>query len=51
VIRLVARDGAQLGQLPFLVAVVGGAGELGRLPRSHDRQGNDGGDEEEDDDR
>jgi hypothetical protein len=51
VIGPVAGDGPQLGELPFLVAVLGGAGELGGLARTKDRQSNESGHEEEDDDR
>ncbi|MFC5236239.1 hypothetical protein [Pseudonocardia zijingensis] len=45
-------DGAQIGVVPFLVAVAVGAGVRGgRVARAQDRQGHDGGDEGEDDDR
>jgi hypothetical protein len=51
-IGLVAGDGAQLGELPLLVAVSGGGrGELCRPARTHDRQRDETGHEEEDDDR
>jgi len=46
-----ARDSAQLGELPLLVAVPGGPGELGRAAGPHDRQRDEGGYEEENDDR
>jgi hypothetical protein len=52
VIGLVACDGVQLGELPFLVPVpVGAGGELGRVAGTHDRQRDEPGHEEEDDDR
>jgi hypothetical protein len=47
-----ARNGAQLGELPLLVAVLGGGpGELGRAAGTHDRQRDKRGHEEENDDR
>jgi hypothetical protein len=46
-----ARNGAQLGELPLLVAVLGGPGELGRVTGTHDRQRDKSGHEEENDDR
>jgi hypothetical protein len=46
-----ARNGAQVGELPLLVAVPGGSRELGRVAGTHDRQRDESGDEEEDDDR
>jgi hypothetical protein len=46
-----ARHGAQLGELPLLVAIPGCPGELDRAAGTHDRQRDEGGHEEENDDR
>jgi len=51
VIGPVGGDGAEVGEVPFLVTVPVGPGELCRLARAHDRQRDEGGYEEEDDDR
>jgi hypothetical protein len=37
--------------LPFLITVPEGTGELGGLARTHDRQRDEGGNDEDDDDR
>jgi hypothetical protein len=51
VIGLVARDGAQIGEVPLGVTVSGrGRGELGRVAGPHDRQRHDSGHEGENDD-
>jgi hypothetical protein len=47
-----ACDGSQLGELAFLIAVLGEErGELGRAAGTHDRERDECGHEEEDDDR
>ncbi len=50
-VGLMAGNGAQVGELPLLVAVLGGSRELGRAAGPHDRQRDESGHEEENDDR